>query len=89
MVCKKGGICIVTQYAVYALQSFTNSTNTLLGQQNRVRLIERRGARLHSISDKKGNPDGYHSYGTRGMRYNSLPHVSRRTGLRILSLRLD
>ena len=58
-------------------------------EQNRVRLIERRGARLHSISDKKVNPDGYHSYGTRGMRYNSLPHVSRRTGLRILSLRLD
>ena len=58
-------------------------------QQNRVRLIERRGAHLHSISDKKVNPDGYHSYGTRELWYNSLPHVCRRTGLRILSLRLD
>ena len=58
-------------------------------KQNRVRLIERRGAHLHSISDKKVNPDGYHSYGTRGMRYHSLPHVSRRTGLHNLSLRLD
>ena len=41
-------------------------------QQNRVRLIERRGARLHSISDGKPIPYEYQSKGTLGMRHNSV-----------------
>ena len=40
-------------------------------QQNRVRLIERRGACFHSISDRPAKPDGYPSYGILGTRYNS------------------
>ena len=41
-------------------------------EQNRVRLIERRGARLHSISDGKPIPYEYQSKGTLGMRHNSV-----------------
>ena len=58
-------------------------------QQNRVRLIGRRSARLHSIFDKRANPYGYQSYGILGMRHNSPSHVPPRIGLLDIGLCLD
>ena len=58
-------------------------------EQNRVRLIERRGARLHSISDRPTKLDGYPSYRILCTRYNSPSPRAGRTGLRNKGLHLD
>ena len=50
-------------------------------QQNRVRLIERRGARLHSISDRDQSLTRIILMRLEGCGTTRPPHVSRRTGL--------
>ena len=58
-------------------------------QQNHVWSIERRGARLHSISERKQSLTRIILMRLEGCGTTRPPHVSRRTGLRHISLRLN